>query len=368
MNHARSLIFSLTVTVLLLAAATTARAQDPGAVPTAKDVLSTFDVTHPGRGSDYFTEKPTDHAMAYGLYASAAALTKDISASIVAADWLVDNAHPTPGATGWGLPFAWDAFSDGSTNPVSTVYGITVAICIAGLLDTFELTKDERYAAMARAALDYYRPFFQETEHGGYFWYSDQPSDAIETLNVSAMLSGQYARAGALFERQDFIDVAAKGATYIWQRRLHSRFGDYWPYSTTQQKPNDDAHAAYIVQGLLDYQRATDTAEFDLAEAIRYLGAFTGPGGVTRFVPHEDDLSPEARKMPALLWGVGMLVYTLAEAGDLEAAKRTAEHIHLYRHENGYSALPGQKNTYPRFTGHLALGLARLEGPDATAN
>src|SRR5690606_24124226 len=86
-------------------------------VPSVEDVFALFDPQYPGRGPDSVRKESHDHAMAYGLFASAAAMAGKSGEAQVAADWLVSNSQPKPNAVGWGLPYAWDAFGDESTNP-----------------------------------------------------------------------------------------------------------------------------------------------------------------------------------------------------------------------------------------------------------
>ena len=55
-------------------------------------------------------------------------------------DW--PNKYPS-GKFGWGLPFAWDAFGDGTQNEPNTVYSISTGLVIKALLDWAEVSSAE---------------------------------------------------------------------------------------------------------------------------------------------------------------------------------------------------------------------------------
>src|SRR5690606_29961276 len=112
-----------------------------------------------------------------------------------AADWLIANIDLNQNGTpGWGLPFPWDAFRDGSVNPAHTEYGITTALAVQGLIDFYEATEEESYLSAAVSALAAYATEFRN----GDLRYSVAPSDEAAVHNVTAMLMGQYARASRL--------------------------------------------------------------------------------------------------------------------------------------------------------------------------
>jgi hypothetical protein len=325
----------------------------------ARQVIVQFDYWRPGFGPDLEKAEFQDHAMAYALYASAAAISGMEDRARVGADWLVANRF-SGGGVGWGLPFAWDAFQDGSTNPASTIYGITTAIAVRGLLDVYGLTKDESYAETARLALDYYQRFYTRTQEHGFFWYSDQASDAIATYNVSSMLLGQYARAARLFGRKDYEELARRAVRDLWEKRRDTEHGTDWPYSDFANRPNDAVHAAYIVQGLLDYQAALgDGAALD--GAIRYLRGFLRDGDIRLFVGHAS-LSAGDRNLKANAWGAGMLMFTLAEAGQVNDAALIKSLLRNYQCAPArFGRGPDCSSIVPREQAHIALGLARLE-------
>lgn len=327
--------------------------------PAAQAAMAAFNAEAPGRGLDLYQRKVQDHAMAYALYGSAAALLGREHDAIKAADWLIQNPARAE-ATGWGLPFAWDAFGDGTPNPASTVYGVTTALAVRALFDTYDLTKDVRYRDTAKAALDYYRKFFTETHNGGYFWYSDQPQDNIDVHNISAILMGQYARAAKHFAQEPYADIAKKTRDHLIANRRAIGNSFYWPYSVKTDRPNDLVHASYIAQGFIDYQKYSDS-DADSDGEVRYLLEFFGDQTIWEF-PRHADIAPELLQRPARAWGVGMLIHTLADAGQTKLARKAAYALRAYEAApNVFGTTPGRTEFVPRIQAHVALGLARLE-------
>jgi hypothetical protein len=183
--------------------------------------------------------------MAYALYATAAVHRNDLDAARPAADWLVANAQNG----GWGLRHACPAFE--SVNPPETVYGIETALAVRALLDVHGATSEKAYADSALAALGNYARFFIRSAEGGFFAYSDQPSDARQVSNVSAMLAGQYARGGGPCSD----GPTSPNSPARWSRSFSASArstvtgAHYWPIIGKGSESNDSLHAAYVVSG-----------------------------------------------------------------------------------------------------------------------
>ena len=253
----------------------------------------------------------------------------------------------------------WDAFNNNSVNPATTVYGVTTALAVRGLLDVYDLTGDDTYRETAIEALKDYLPYFHESDDGGYFGYSDQPTDQIDTHNISAILMGQYARATHYHSGQLFHDVAVQTKNHLDATKITVGPHVYWPYSTVADRPNDLVHAAYISQGYLDYSRYLDS-DLDISREVNYLTRFIREDGVKEFPDHAK-LSKEAMERPARAWGVGMLIYVLSDYGDIKAANKAAQALQSYRvNNNVFASSPGQDDFVPRTQSHAVFGLARL--------
>lgn len=320
----------------------------------ASTVLGMLDPDCLGCGPDKYSKESSAHPMAFALIATAGAKSGNTNAATAAANWLVANSTDQHGATGWGLGFAWDAFNDGSENPPDTIYGITTALAVAGLVDAYESTKKAEYLSTAVNALEDYARYVSD----GCFWYSNQRSDSACVHNVSAMLMGQYARVGALAGRDDFIDQARNAHANLLDNMRSTASGEpYWSYSTERERPNDAVHAAYVVQGLAEYARATGTG-FVSAPHIDYLTSFIGDGAVLEFSPHHKVDNRRAR-----LWGVGQILYTLSDLGRTDLAARFITAITSdYTYGGRLVALPEQQDPAPvRMVAHVVAGMARYE-------
>lgn len=276
--------------------------------------------------------------------------------------WLVGHTA-APDKSGWGLPVPWGAFGDGSVNPASAVYGITDALAVSALLNVYDATKDARYLNAAHAALSEYAAYFKPTADGGYFWYSDQLSDAIDTANVTAMLAGQYARAAHYFHDSSFAEFAR--LTHAHVIATHKTIGNasYWFYSPTGKAAyvNDLVHHALIIKGLLDYGQHTGD-QTGIAEALAYLPHFWDAKTIYQF-PRHNGVSSTLPVRPAQLWGIGMLAYVSARAGDARTALHAVNALPKYKTDRPgvYGQFPGLSAWLPDQQAYLLYGLAEYE-------
>ncbi|GLO52026.1 hypothetical protein PPUN110474_34270 [Pseudomonas putida] len=281
-----------------------------------------------------------------------------------AADWLVQNPSSKE-KMGWGLPFAWDAFGDKSVNPITTVYGVTVAMAVRGLFDVYEQTGEATYRETAVQALNDYLPYFHLTENGGYFGYSDQPTDQQEVYNISSILMGQYARAYHYNQDKRFLEVAEMAKT---QLDASSRtIGDdvYWTYASAITRPNDSVHAAFTVQGYLDYAKYVDK-NLDVSREVNYLARFFDGDSIKEFPDHAG-LSSKVMALPARSWGVGMLTHTLADSGHIKDALTAARALEQYVVGDGvYALLPENKEFAPQVQAYVTIGLSKLQQASRT--
>ncbi|MBK7551996.1 MAG: hypothetical protein IPI61_10175 [Syntrophaceae bacterium] len=97
-----------------------------------------------------------------------------------AGQWLLDHCDEDgDGIVGWGLPFAWDAYGDGTTNPADTEYTITTGIVVNALLDwadsDFAAPQERIVATVASALAPYLDGRFASPS--GLFAYSLDAND-----------------------------------------------------------------------------------------------------------------------------------------------------------------------------------------------
>lgn len=355
----KSFARTLLVSILMMGSSVSASGDHDPINSSAIAAMKPFNSQYPGRGFDPYQKQIEDHPMAYGLYASAASMLGMVDQAQTAANWLLANPA-TKNSMGWGLPFAWDAFGDGTINPSTTVYGVTTALAVRGLLDVYAATKNPAYLRAAANALVAYKPYFHETDDGGFFGYSDQPQDQVDTHNISAILMGQYARAATLVPNMGFREIAQKAKKHLDKKRLTHNTTHYWPYSARSERINDLVHATYIVQGYLDYARHLEP-DLDVSRELDYLSSFFS-GNVLMEFPTHATLPEQLKARPARAWGVGMLLYTLSDAGRIELAHKVVEALPAYQAEfSVFGATPGSKTFVPRHQAHIAFGLARYE-------
>lgn len=224
----------------------------------------------------------------------------------------------------------------------------------------YATTRDDVYLRAAADALAAYKPYFHETDDGGFFGYSDQPQDQVDTHNISAILMGQYARAATLVPDMGFREIAQKAKQHLDRKRLTHDSTNYWPYSARSERINDLVHATYIVQGYLDYARHLEPG-LDLSRELDYLSGFFSRNVPMEFPTHAT-LPEKLKARPARAWGVGMLLYTLSDAGRIELAQKVLQALPAYQAEfSVFGATPGSKTFVPRHQAHIAFGLARYE-------
>lgn len=326
-----------------------------------------FDAKAPGRGLDsYAPSVSSDHAMAYGLIASADARwhartgdARALERAKRAATWLVENRDVDgDGLVGWGLSFTWDAFADGTTNPIGWPYTITTALGVQGLLDVHEVTRDPQLLAVAleatRAMLDH---SLVRAGDEAWFQYSPAEHDAHPVFNVSSMMLGQLQRLAvvepALAEAADLV------AAHLLRAQLVDGEGRvFWMYSApgapSDDRENDLVHVAYIVQGLADYARFGGAIEVDVLALYESLGAFLMPDGGVSEMPFGE--------APARDWGVGAALYAVALM-EQELGVDGGLSAHFYRAAAAYG--PPKERFYPRQAAHVLLGLAMTtEAPE----
>lgn len=350
------------------------------------NLLSNYDASTAGKGLDSGERDTVMHyPMAYAVYASAEAIRAAqpghpdaLGNSLTAGMWLARNSDlDEDGEVGWGLPFAWDAFSDGTVNPAHTEYAITTAIVMHALADViaaldarghgFREERDkmvEALVAAGRAFVEKRR--YEETESGISFWYSHLPCDAYHVLNITSMFSAALECAAKYADEErakSFRSLAARGIEYVNARanRINeivrwNYYGDAAPKGLSD-KPNDLVHASYVVAGLQLYGEASGRPQH-LAEP--------GAAGLVTFYGAKDvcEFPPEARRCrPARLWGAGYALYTLCLVPDFSTeTPNSCKALNVYKAKQGRLGFrPDERIIYVRQETHALLGLAAYE-------
>lgn len=361
------------------------------------DLLAQFPEDHQGEGPEPSGQVGNVHQpKTYALIVSAEtlhllALPNDESRRRIrkAVRWLLDNADlDKDGIPGWGFPYAWDAFSDGTLTPAYTPYTIDTAFVLLGLLDALKIQSfwadAERWEILnviRKVCVQWSEDTWSDTAKGGFFWYSRSAFDAHFVTNVSAMFATALWRAitehGDAFSdsQYQFIQTRVDQAMaeivsqVIW--RNDAPFWNYIPLPNffNQDKPNDLLHHAYILWSGEVYRSSEQHIRlpWSLSQAFNSLDRFWREGKIYDFpqdIPYESE-QKSFNDRPASIRGLGMLLAFYSQWGSYQKAVETFKVI-----DRDYGPLPTlrlrpdipstQNTFYPRFFAHTLWGLSLL--------
>lgn len=385
------------------------RPPDPQLTADYERLLGMFPEDNQGLGRENLFKTISQQPMTYGLVLSAeCARYTRINASEAArrarkaARWLVENQDlDGDGQPGWGLPEAWDAFQDGTTNPENQPYTITTALVMISLLDFLQTDlpspaeRDEIRRLLARVAVRWCN-FWSEGFSAGFFWYSTSRADAHFAVNSPSMFIGALAR--LLHEQPSAL--AGEGRQLV-QARMDDQARSvvatvaivdglpYWSYMPlpnyrNSARPNDLIHHVYTLWGAELYRGLGGAVKLPWTreQAVRSLDRFWCDGHICMFPEIPAASQPtEAGRMAAasqpagsaraaglsnreaILWSAGMLLGGYAMWGDETGATRTLAAIHRdYGPWPTLRLFPPQQSSddkfYPRHASHVLLGMA----------
>jgi hypothetical protein len=303
--------------------------------------------------------------------------------------WLLDNADlDNDGVPGWGFPYAWDAFGDGTLTPAYTPYTIDTAFVLLGLLDALNIQafwadaeRLEILNVVKKVCVQWSEDTWSDTAKGGFFWYSRLLLDAHFVTNVSAMFAAALWR--AITEHKDVFSDSEYSliqtrverameeivAQVTW--RNNAPFWNYiaLPNFLNQDKPNDLLHHIYILWSAEIYRSSARYVRlpWSVSQALNSLLRFWREGRVYDF-PQDVTYEGEQESFndrPASIRGLGMLLAFYSRWGSYQKAIETFNVID--REYGPFPTLrlrpdmPSAQNTfYPRFFAHTLWGLALL--------
>lgn len=362
--------------------------------------LQSFDLKRPGYGLDTgFKEEKLDYPMAYALFVSAEShrylQSKEDAALqniITGVTWLIENKELS-GDIGWGLPFAWDAFGDGSVNNEHTIYTITTALVIQALLDATDAihAAEQDVPLEPQVLIDTANSAIKTFLQGKFirqdgeliFWYSVNPEDDYHVLNVSSMLTGQIQRLSqylSIPESEALSLVADEGFSYVIERMVTDENGniqwmyggDDWP-NDRANRPNDLVHEAYVIQGIIDYVRyGGKKSELIQPNSLykslnRYLESENVYEMPRSWQPNNEAFIALS-ETSARLWGIGYAIYVtkLMEAR-FEIEPQLSSQFYCVAINNYFDSQrwyfkpdKQDRNLYPRQVAHILVGLASV--------
>jgi hypothetical protein len=217
---------------------------------------------------------------------------------------------------GWGLPFEWDAYADGSVNPAFTVYTISTSIALQALMDWLDHDPNAPREEIENAVIQVVEAYANSSilSHSGLVPYSLSPSDRqYNTFNPAAHIAGQLQRISSSLEPSLRVRAQYVADRTVMALLMESKVSDlgniYWNYSIEEDIANDLAHAVYIVEGLatyLQYQgRYSAQVREILPAAIMHVHEFVDSRGEVSSWPYFSRLAgypPRLYEIATLLW------------------------------------------------------------------
>lgn len=209
-------------------------------------------------------------ASTYGLVLSAATAAHDDATAALATDWLIIEMGPS----GWGIPWTWDPFGDGSLTPADTPNANMTALAIDGLLD--HGVDDIEARKLGRVLMSWVRTGWSD----GFFWLSLAPQDAIYTPHVSALLAGVAARFVA--EHGEVLTILDRELLEDRIRASFERLGTgdagylRWRYSAVHEVVNDLNYHGYILWGAERAREAGFDIPWSRQDALDTLREYDG--------------------------------------------------------------------------------------------
>ncbi|MFC1687853.1 FG-GAP-like repeat-containing protein [Patescibacteria group bacterium] len=280
--------------------------------------------------------------------------------------WLLENSDlDNDGVIGYGLPAAWDAFGDGSTNSAHSEYTITTSVVIKGLLDWLEADstapREQIYDTIRQSLIPYLKG--RATSPSGLIAYSLEESDRpYNVFNQAAFLAGQMQRF-SLLEKDELMRwriqyLADQIMLVVLQNKKQDPNGNwYWDQSFENVHAHDLAHVGLMLESANQYRISEGTYGdlFDLEKIVNHTEEFRLENGDWREFP-----SFEASSKTLYLWGLGMGLAALSkQPGTDELTNSLFNYHERYLVSQGYySFVPGIRNVYTRHQAYLLLGLS----------
>lgn len=269
------------------------------------NVLSNIDRQNPGRGlADYPSNESADVPKSYAMIllgAQAEARSNERPSinemGVKAGDWLMEHADANQdGVVGWGVPIAWDAYGDGSTNPANTEYTISTAIVVDALLGWLDYVDEQKQRDILRLVDLALQPYVSPDMRtpAGLLPYSLLMHDRrYDTFNSAVYLAGQMQRFSevvnnaALKERLRQAADATMAALLKNRKQALKSNTWFWNYSIQENSPNDLPHAGYVIEGVLTYAKYNGRLadQFDINGVFGHLMDFVNEDGSVRGWP-----------------------------------------------------------------------------------
>ena len=252
------------------------------------------------------------------------------------------------GPGGWGTPWTWDPFGDGSLTYAGTPFASETALAIEGLLDRGVDNPT------ARRLADVLVKWARDGWSDGYYWYSLANQDAVYSPSSSAMMVGATAR--FLDEHGDQLTPSERILLGDRVKASIAKLGTgdagylRWNASDRQRIVNDLNHDGSIIWGTELARDAGFEIPWSRADAVQSLREYD------LLYPIDASLTPAMSARYRGGWAVAGTGTALAVAarfgGDARPWARKA------------SVALEQLPFYPRFAVDTLLGFALAEKCD----
>jgi hypothetical protein len=240
----------------------------------------------------------------------------------------------SPGYSGccWGYPFDWETRS--GSIPANTPTVVATGMITNGLWIAHREFDLQEPADLLLSASEFVLNDLNRTEGAdGSFCWSYDPRGHQTVLNATLKGSRLLAQAHELGASAAVLDAAERSVRFVL---AHQAFSGAWPYALADPRV-DNFHTGYILECLNAYRRHSGDHSADAA-IERGWSYYREHLFTPELVPkYYDD-----RIEPLDATACGQAIITLCEFGDIDAARRVAEHA--------FSALrlPGGSFAYQR--------------------
>lgn len=159
----------------------------------------------------------------------------------------------------WGYNFEWQARAFHQPKFSPTVVATTF-VCY-GLLDAYDITKDENLLKAARSACDFVLKDLNRTyDNEGNFAFSYSPLDNTQVFNASLLGSRLLARVYSYTKENELIEEAKKSVQFCCN---HQQVNGAWSYGTRPYHHwIDSFHTGYNLECISEYQNFSGDTSF----------------------------------------------------------------------------------------------------------
>ena len=162
----------------------------------------------------------------------------------------------------WGYSFDWQTRTElvpkGSPNIICTTFAANA------LLDAYEATGDELYAAPALSAAE----FILQTlfsEKGNHAWFNYTPLESTQIHNANLLGAALLCRVASVLGEKKFFEPALRATRFSTERQNSDGSWFYGEREVPSQKWIDNFHTGFNLCALRNIEQFSDTTEFSFS-------------------------------------------------------------------------------------------------------